>query len=148
MTSTEITRTLAKIWKDMSDAEKLPYNDEAKILLNTFKTQNPDYKYSKSLRKRAMKSKRSGSLWSTISEVAIRMVQTEPPKDPMELLTWIGSHVFKKYMETHPVLSDKLVDALSLGSIMAQPTRTDLLTILGKVQNIIQRLDVRPQVDD
>lgn len=40
----ELSKTLGKLWRILSDEEKLPFIDEAERLRNAHKKQHPDYK--------------------------------------------------------------------------------------------------------
>ncbi|KAH0795490.1 HMG box family protein [Histomonas meleagridis] len=43
----EVTKALANMWKSLSDAEKQPYKEQAKLKQSDFKQIHPEYKYQK-----------------------------------------------------------------------------------------------------
>ncbi|KAK6630825.1 hypothetical protein RUM44_002995 [Polyplax serrata] len=47
----ELSKTLGKLWRILSDEEKLPFIDEAERLRSAHKKQHPDYKYQPRRRK-------------------------------------------------------------------------------------------------
>ncbi|KAK8848276.1 non-histone protein [Tritrichomonas musculus] len=51
LSGNEISQLIGKIWTAMSEEEKRPYKDKAKIIQAQFKEENPNYHYQKSTEK-------------------------------------------------------------------------------------------------
>ena len=131
LTNKEITRALAQSWSQLSPSDKMPFIEQAKADLQAFKTANPIYKYTKSTRRKALKSQRSSIFCHQLASIARAQVTAPPPADPSDFLVWLGSHVFVQYLNSNSNLPDALVTELSKGPIMAPPSQKETDNLPG-----------------
>lgn len=97
----DISKELGRRWKEMTDDERKPYQEQAKQIWEGFRQENPDYHYEKN------KDKHKKQKDTSIEESQLSGFWME----------WLTSHILAQYAMGNRDISDAVVSSITSESL-------------------------------
>lgn len=90
MPNLDVTKALAEMWKNLTESERQPFKEQAKIKQSDFKQDHPDYKYQK---KNDSKKNSSYDLSSLLEIPDVIQLAALPPEELKQCITLLYGQI-------------------------------------------------------